>query len=272
MTGDTGQGVGGSMKRFILTLTAVLVTTVLGASAAIGVTVGQIDTFEDGTTMGWSVAGGPGGGVHPAPPINIATGGPAGIDDAFLRLTAVGGGGAGSRLSALNDLQWAGDYLAAGITSIRMAVNNFGPEEVHLRLLFEDFEAGVPENLVLSAGAIVVPAGSGWTTVDFPITAADLVAQTGSIAGALSDTDTLRIFHNPAASFPGPPTGIPTIVVEVGIDNIAACLDGACAIARTVPEPSAALASAIGLIALCLMIGARRSPCAADRCPAVTVR
>ena len=54
------------------------------ARGAIG--PGQTDTFEDGTLLGWDM--GP-----PAPsPTNEATGGPAGMDDNFLRITSDAGG------------------------------------------------------------------------------------------------------------------------------------------------------------------------------------
>ena len=38
------------------------------ATPATAVTLGQVDDFEDGTTQGWVVALGPGGGVHPVTP------------------------------------------------------------------------------------------------------------------------------------------------------------------------------------------------------------
>jgi hypothetical protein len=210
------------------------------------VTVGQIDTFEDGTTMGWFVPD----PTNPNPPTNIATGGPLGPDDNYLRLRATGGGGPGSRLAALNEGQWAGNYLAAGITMIAMDVNNFGPAELHLRLLFEDFEgAGPPVNLALSAQAIVIPAGSGWMRIYFPISPADLVVETfGTAAGALADTDTLRIFHNPAPTFPGPGVGIPTVNATLGVDNITA-----------LPEPRTISLLAGGIV-LGLLARFRRRP------------
>ena len=73
----------------------VLVASPLLHAAALGaqVTAGQVDTFEGGTTQGW-VVGDP---SHPAPPTNIATGGPAGAGDNYLQLTAVGGGAAAER-------------------------------------------------------------------------------------------------------------------------------------------------------------------------------
>jgi hypothetical protein len=122
-----------------------------------------------------------------------------------------------------------------------MDVNNFGPEDLHLRLLFEAFSMpGPPDHLALSANAVVVPANSGWTRIQFPITPADLVIDTfGTVTGALTDMDTLRIFHNPDPTFPGPGVGIPTVNVTLGVDNITAL----------VPEPGTVWLLAGGLLA-----------------------
>jgi hypothetical protein len=209
---------------------------VLGPSGAFG----QVDTFEDGTTMGWGVTGGTPGTVHPAPPVNVNTGGPAGGGDSFLRVTAVGGIGAGSELSVQNGSQWAQDYLAEGLSAIRMDVNNFGPGDLYLRLLFEDFPAapGPPENVALSAAAVFVPAGSGWMQIAFPIESSDLISPLGTAAAALGDTDVLRIFHNPLAEFPGPPGGIPAVNAQLGIDNV-----------RAVPEPAGLVLGMMGCVA-----------------------
>jgi hypothetical protein len=193
------------------------------------------DTFEDGTTMGWGVPG-----PSPNPPFNSANGGPGGAGDAFLRLIANGSAGPGGRLVVINEAQWQGDYLAAGVTTIRMDVNNFTNTDLVLRLLFEDFGAvpGPPVNLALTTTGVAVPGGSGWMSVEFDLT--NLTTLIGTAAGALSDVNALRIFHNPAADFPGPGVGIPVIVAELGIDNIEAL--------RAVPEP--------GLGALLLVAGA----------------
>ena len=80
-------------------------------------TIGQVDTFEDGTTMGWFVPG-----FSPLPPTNVPTGGPGGPGDAYLQLTASGSSAPGGRLSALNDAQWAGDYIGAGVTVMVLRV------------------------------------------------------------------------------------------------------------------------------------------------------
>ena len=113
----------------MLRVVLIFVFTVITASTAWAVPVG-IDTFEDGTTMGWVVGEGP----NPVPPVNVSTGGPAGVDDAYLQLQALGGSGAGSRLSVFNMSQWTGDFT--GVPAIGMDVNNFGPDELVLRLLF----------------------------------------------------------------------------------------------------------------------------------------
>ena len=214
---------------------SLLLFTLAGAVVQ-GAVVGQIDTFETGDTMGWHV-GDPG---HPTPPTNVA-GGQGGADDNYLLIQANRPGGPGSRISALSGPQWAGNYLTAGITAIAMDVNNFGPEDLSLRLLFEDEQPmAPPANLALSKNAVFVPANSGWTRVYFSIAPEDLLPGIfGTVNGALANTDIIRLFHNPAAEFPGPPNGQPVVSAALGIDNIAA----------TVPEPSTYGLAVIGLLA-----------------------
>lgn len=197
------------------------------------------DTFEDGTTMGWFVPD----PSHPAPPANQPGGGPGGVDDAYLELTAVGGQLAGSRLSVLNDQQWMGDYMAAGITAITMDVNNFGPDDVVLRLLLENFPAtpGPPTDLAVTVADVVVPAASGWVSVSFDLSPANLFALAGSVDGALGDVNTLRLFHNPDPDHPGPFVGPPAVNAVLGVDNIRAV--------GAVPEPVSGLLFGAGLAA-----------------------
>src|SRR5690349_11298324 len=101
------------------------------AVSAQAATLGQIDTFTTGT-QGW-IAPDP---TNPNPP-STALGGPGGASDPYLKLVANGDTGPGSRLTVVNDAQWTGDFIAAGIRSIGMDVQNFGPSDVYLRLLFE---------------------------------------------------------------------------------------------------------------------------------------
>jgi hypothetical protein len=214
-------------------LMSVAASAVLCSTAHSAVVLGQLDNFEDNTTQGWFSGGGGGGGPPVTPPSNVSTGGPTGPGDAFLSVAATGGIGPGSRLAAMNTTRWSGDYIGAGVTRLQMDVNNFGPEDLHLRLLFEDFTVpGPPTSLAVTADGAHLPAGSGWQTISFDITPADLIALLGSVTTALMNTDTLRIFHNPAADFPGPPNGIPTVNAVLGVDNILAATGP-----FAVPEP-----------------------------------
>lgn len=231
------------IKRFRLGLVALALT----GSTLSAVTIGQIDSFDNGTTMGWGI----GDGGSPNPPMNVSGGGPGGAGDAYLQLKAVGNGGPGSKMVAINDAQWSGDYVAAGIKFILMDVNNFGPEDLYLRLLFEAFPSagGPPSDLALSANAIVVPASSGWMSIVFPVLPDNLISGgRGTILGALTGTDAVRLFHNPVAAFPGPPNGIPAVNATLGVDNITAA----------VPEPGSLSLVLAGGIAGSLLRRRRR--------------
>jgi hypothetical protein len=187
------------------------------------VTLGQTDTFESGTTEGWVInLLGSGNPPPEALPRNIADGGPTGSGDNFLRLTALGGGGAGSRLVVNHLGAWAGDYVSAGVTGIRMNVRNSGSTDLTLRLVFENPSGGPPTDLAVSTAGIFLPAGGGWTRAVFPATAAALSPVFGSVANALSSTTVLRLFHGTDASFPGP-----AVAAVLDVDNITA-----------VPEPA----------------------------------
>lgn len=208
------------------------------SSPAHAVTVGLVDNFEDGTTEGW-VVGLTGGAPHPAPPQNMATGGPDGVDDSFGLLSAFGGAGPGSRLTAINTSQWAGDYLAAGVAGITMDVRNLGSSDLLLRLFLENPIVGPPTDAAFSTDAVFVPAGSGWMTISFAINAAALTVQMGSLDDLLMNVTALRIFHSEGDGFPGEP-----IVANLGIDNITATASS------TVPLPAAAPLFAFGLALL----------------------
>lgn len=235
-----------SLLQYALTLCAFCL--MVGASApsaqADPIALGLIDTFENLTTAGWRV----GDPNHPAPPVVVA-GGPAGASDHFLRLTAFGGFGPGSHLAAFNTEQWAGNYVAGGVNAIVMDVNNFGPDDLQLRLLFADPLMGPPSNVAFSASAVFVPAGSGWTRVTFVVGPGDLTAVLGDVQAALTNATELRIFHNPAAAFPGPPNGPAPVNAQLGVDNITARA------VTAVPEPTTMLLLGTGLAGV---VGAAR--------------
>src|SRR3954454_19630876 len=70
------------------TIAALFLTRIASA-----VSIGQIDTFQDGTTDGWFAGGLGMGQVPPVPPQVIANGGPMGTGDQYLQITGLGGPG-----------------------------------------------------------------------------------------------------------------------------------------------------------------------------------
>lgn len=220
-------------------LFAAVTAASLAAAPARAVSLGQSDSFEDGSTQAWRA-----GPAHPLPPTVISTGGPGGAGDAYLRVQAIGGAGPASRLAVENNVQWTGDYIAAGVTALTLDAFNFGPADLSLRLLFDGSD-GTNFARAWSTTAVLLPAGSGWQPLRFAITPADLTVEGGgSVTLALTQTYSIRLFHGTASDFPG---GV--VAATLGIDNVTA-----------VPEPAAGLLMALGLGAVLWL---RRRPAAA---------
>jgi hypothetical protein len=117
------------------------------------ISVGQVDTFQADTLQGW------GGGSAPT---NVATDGPGGAGDRYLQIRAAGG-----NLGTDNAEQWAGDYLSAGITSLRFELQNQGANPVALRITV------FGPNLATAFTAVdefVLAPGSGWVSAEFALT------------------------------------------------------------------------------------------------------
>lgn len=224
------------MNALLRSMTLVLALSVAPAAAWSAV-VGQIDTFESQTTEGW-FAGGLGTGlVPPVLPQVLATGGPSGAGDAFLRITAQGGNGPGSRLVAINGAQWAGNYVAAGIGAIALDLLNLGTSDLTVRLLFENPIGAPPTDEAVTSFGATLPAGSGWTSWLFPVSAADLTPVFGSVETLLSNVTLMRIIHSTAADDADPIVGV------LGVDNVIA-------VAASVPEPASLLLMGAGLLGL----------------------
>lgn len=172
-----------------------LVLAVPAASAGAQVTAGYTQDFQDGTTAGWAVGGGPMGAISPTPPINVA-GGRLGVADRFLQLTSTGFPGAGSRLTAHNRTSpWTGDYRAAGISAVEMWVRNRGVSDILLRLGFHALTGGgfVP---VRSLTPFFVPGGGTWMPVVFSLAPGALGAPSGvDVEAVMRSVFEIRLMH-----------------------------------------------------------------------------
>ena len=199
-----------------------LTAVMLLVQIAPAVTLGQIDTFQSGTTEGWFAGGLGFGNIPPVPPHVVPNGGPLGAGDQYLEITSQGGNGPGSRLVAMNLSQWAGDYLHSGISGIQMDLRNLGTTDLTIRLLFEDPLFGPPADEAVTTFGALLPAGGGWTHVFFPISPPSMTVLDGDIQTLLGNTTLLRIIHSP-----GPDDAVPVAGV-LGVDNIQAV---------AVPEP-----------------------------------
>jgi hypothetical protein len=195
--------------------------------APAAVIAGQVDNFEDGSLRNWS-----GGTNNPNAPVNIATGGPGGVNDNYLRLSSNGGTSAGGKLVAFNPgAQWSGDYITAGVDSIQMQVSNQGNTALTLRLIF----VSTLGQTLGTVAAVSVPAGSGWTTASFPLTPGNLTG--GTFGSVMSSVAELNLVHSPTAITTR--SSSPNIVAQLGVDNVSAV---------GVPEPAAAALADAGAV------------------------
>jgi hypothetical protein len=199
-------------------------------AAAFALTLGQTDTFQDGSSQGWQT----GAGSIP----NIATGGPGGAGDRYIQYSSTGTGGANSRLIIFNSAQWLGDYIGAGITRVEMDLNNFSAPALSIRLaFFLD-----PGTGYVSTTPFALAGSSGWQHAGFDLVAGNFTAigSPGDFATLLSDFNgQLRILHSGSPALLGD-----TIAATVGFDNI-----------QAVPEPGAL---ALTGVALLLLVGCCR--------------
>ena len=210
---------------------ASLAGAALLALPAGAVTLGLTDSFSGGVTAGWT-----GGGGSPNPPTGVASGGPAGAGDGYLRISSSGVPGPGGRLIAFSSAPWAGNYIGAGITGIEMDVKNLGASDLSLRLYFENTLTSA-----YSLQAIALPAGASWTPVHFDIRVPALSA---AAAATLASATDFRIYSSPSAVAP---QGSPFTAAILGIDNVSA-----------VPESGAGLLMALGLASLLAAPALRR--------------
>lgn len=224
------------MKTALATVVLLVAITTPVPAALV---VGQTDDFQDGTTQGWRS-----GVVNPNPPSNVATGGPLGAGDRYLQIVSTGGVGPGSKLIAFNTAQWAGDYLAAGVTGITMDLKNLGSSPLSMRIgLMSSTLQGSPG--YVTSTAFPLPVDGNWHHAVFGLSAADLTGINAppALSTILSGTAELRILHSA-----GPALNGDNIVGSVGVDNIAA-----------VPEPATLLLISGGLLGVLRRRRSRRT-------------
>jgi hypothetical protein len=216
------------MKHRCVFLAVMFFGVVAFGGSARAIVVGQIDNFEDGTTQSWANGGAPG-----VPPVeNIATGGPAGVDDNFMQVTAVGGSGAGRFLTVFNRDQWLGNYISLGITAIELDLRNLSKVDLNIRLGFKT-DPGVGASGYLTT-AFSLTAGSGWQHAIFLINPGSMTAVGGPadfntfFSGGFSE---MRIINEAGT---GNLNG-DIVAAQLGVDNI-----------HAVPEPGAILLMAVG--------------------------
>lgn len=215
-------------KLFVLIAACLALT-----GTARAVSIGQAADFQSLTTEGWIV------GIGDENPLNVATGGPAGDGDAFLRYQSAGGGGPFSKMIFYNTSQWTGDYVTAGITGFTADVINTGATTLDLRLAFGDTRSARNGEWFASSSSVQLAPGSGWQSVVLPIDEGSLtqVLGTGSYADLMSGVGAVRILSSVAPSNLGD-----TIEGTLGVDNL-----------RAIPEPAS-----LALVALASLAAMRR--------------
>ena len=195
------------------------------------ISISQVDHFDAGGTHNWQE-----GAPSPNPPVNVATGG---NPDGYLENLASGGGGSGSKLAMFNQAQWAGDYLAAGVSAIQMDLQNFSPLlSLDIRIAFGSGTGG-GGSWFASTTPVTLPAGA-WQSATFGLSESDLTQVTGadSLQDVLANVAELRIISASA----GPNFQGDSVNAVLGVDNI-----------RAVPEPATMF---LGLIS-CVLVATR---------------
>ncbi|WP_299334422.1 T9SS type A sorting domain-containing protein [uncultured Psychroserpens sp.] len=202
------------MKTKLLFLSLFLISAI----ALSQVVAGQVDDFEDGTTQSWAI-GSPSQAV--SPPANVASGGPAGVDDNYLTYTSQpSASGAGSKMIIFSAgaSQWANssNYTAQGIVAIKMDVRA-SDEDLQVRVAFQ----GPNGKRFCTTNAVEVRAGTGWNSVTIPISTSDFTSVSGgptTIDQVLANVNTMRIMSAQSPTWANPDVFTATI----DLDNITA--------------------------------------------------
>lgn len=181
------------------------------------VVFGQIEDFSE--SHGWTS-----GDSNPNPPVVVPDSGPLGGGDSALRVTSNGGSDAGGRLVVYNRTLWAGNYTAAGVSTIAADLRNTGTNTLSFRLAFN----GPGGWFVTTASPVA--AFTGWVRQEFTIGTGSLVSAGGTdAASTLAAVSEFRILHSSAVGFRGA-----QVSSSFMVDGI-----------QAIPEPSAWIIAAM---------------------------
>jgi PEP-CTERM motif len=218
-----------SSGRFCVLLAMVIL--VFAPSTLRGITLGQVDTFEDGTKQGWDNGSA----------IGVGLGGPAGSGDHYLPVLA-GGSGLPLRLEILNRSQWLGNYLAAGVTGIEMDLRAGAPElsTLSIRIAIRESTSSSILSGYASTVPFTVPNDQQWHHVSFSLLSGNLtpVSSPQPLATDLANVVDFRIID---AAVPAT-QGDFVALAGFDIDNI-----------HAVPEPASISILLSGIIGIALL-------------------
>lgn len=217
------------MSRCFLKWLMLLLMCIAPAKSYAQVLLGQKDTFQDSTLQNWT------NGLLAGDPVNKPTGGPAGAGDRYLEVSS-GSLGGGPRSIVYNRVQWTGNYLAAGVTSVEMDLANFGASSLSMRFALRSGTGNSATPGYVSTVAFSLPADGVWRHAVFNLDASNLTALNSPLplATFLTSVAEARVLDSASPSLLGDAAD-----TRVGMDNILAA-------AIAVPEPTTWL-----LIILC---------------------
>ena len=186
--------------------------------ARAGVVLNQRDTFTTNTNN-WREPS-----KSPNPPFWISSGGPLGGNDGYIENDSTGESGAGSRQVMLNNSQWTGNYVAAGVTRITADFMNVFGTPLFMRVTLRSLATTYS-----SIDAFEVPIDGQWHHAVFDFNEAHMgpTPATGSdsLATVMSGVIEMRLL----SAIDGPNLMGDPILAGVGVDNV---------FATQAPEPA----------------------------------